>query len=312
VNHNALLPLIEIELQRSPATEVIRLSAQLAERASGHVVAVMFYGSSLRTGSVDGILDYYILLDDVRAWPASRLATLGNRLLPPNVGYVEAVIEGRTLRAKYAVMSLSRFSGGMSTDALDTTLWARFSQPCACVFARSTADHAAVADAICRATVTAACWAAWLGPESGDALDYWRTLYARTYDAELRVEPASRGAELIDSEAGRYARLLPLGWTASGIAFDTTAGGKLHPRLARSDRSRAARRWALRRWFGKLLNVLRLFKSAFTFEGAMDYVVWKVERHSGVRLEVRPWQRRHPLLAAPALYWRLRRLGVLR
>ncbi len=39
----------------------------------------------------------------------------------------------------------------------------------------------------------------------------------------------------------------------------------------------------------------------------MDYVAWKIERHSGVRIEVAPWQRRFPLLAAPGLYWKLRR-----
>jgi hypothetical protein len=30
-----------------------------------------------------------------------------------------------------------------------------------------------------------------------------------------------------------------------------------------------------------------------------------------VRPEVTDWQRRHPLLAAPGLYWRLRKLKVL-
>ena len=44
----------------------------------------------------------------------------------------------------------------------------------------------------------------------------------------------------------------------------------------------------------------------------MDYVAWKVERHSGFRIEPSEWQRRHPLLAAPALYLKLRARGVLR
>jgi hypothetical protein len=44
----------------------------------------------------------------------------------------------------------------------------------------------------------------------------------------------------------------------------------------------------------------------------MDYVAWKIERHRGVRIEVKPWQRRFPLLAAPGLYWKLRRRGILR
>jgi hypothetical protein len=49
-----------------------------------------------------------------------------------------------------------------------------------------------------------------------------------------------------------------------------------------------------------------------TFDNAVDYVAWKIERHSGYRIEPTPFQRRHPLLAAPALYLKLRARGVLR
>jgi hypothetical protein len=55
-----------------------------------------------------------------------------------------------------------------------------------------------------------------------------------------------------------------------------------------------------------------LAKSAYTFEGGIDYVLWKIERHSGVRVQLAPWQRRHPLLAAPGLIRKLRRDGVIR
>jgi hypothetical protein len=58
--------------------------------------------------------------------------------------------------------------------------------------------------------------------------------------------------------------------------------------------------------------MLRLLKAAFTFDGGADYVVWKIERHRGVRLQLSPWQRRFPLLAAPGIYWQLRRRGILR
>jgi len=86
----------------------------------------------------------------------------------------------------------------------------------------------------------------------------------------------------------------------------------LRPVLAPQLRTEALRAWARRARLGRALNVLRLLKAALTFDHALDYVVWKVERHSGVRLEVAPWERRFPLLAAPGLYWRLRRRGLLR
>lgn len=304
--------MIDTELQRPSAPPAAHLAAELAQRAAGRAAAVLFYGSALGDDSLDGILDFYVLVDDVGAWPGPRLATLANRILPPNVGFVASSLDGRPLRAKYAIMSLARFRRGMSPTSLDTTLWARFAQPCACVWTRSAEDRAAVAEAVRTAAITAARWAAELGPESGDALDFWRALFARTYRAELRVEGAVRGADLVARDTERYARLLPEAWIAAGIAFDADGNGRFRPRLAPRARAAAERRWALRRRLGKAFNLLRLVKAAFTFDGAMDYVAWKIERHSGVRLAIRPWQRRHPLLAAPWLYCRLRRHGLLR
>ena len=46
--------------------------------------------------------------------------------------------------------------------------------------------------------------------------------------------------------------------------------------------------------------------------GGADYIVWKIERHSGEKIVLSPWQRRHPLLAAPLLLPRLLRRGAIR
>lgn len=311
VNDEPLRSLLAEELQRELPSAVTELAAQLARRADGAVAAVLFYGSNLRDARLDGVLDFYVLLDHVGAWPGSRLAALANRLLPPNVGYLEATLQGHALRAKYALISTAQFRRGVSPEALDTTLWARFSQPSCCAWARSDADRDAATDAVRQAVITAAGWAAGLGPERGDALSFWRALFAHTYAAELRVEKGARGNDLVARDAERYATLLPEAWRAAGLDFDT-AEGELAPRLAPSSRAAAARRWAVRQRLGKPLNIARLVKAAFTFDGAMDYAMWKVERHSGIRPEITDWQRRHPLLAAPGLYRRLRKLNVLR
>ena len=71
-------------------------------------------------------------------------------------------------------------------------------------------------------------------------------------------------------------------------------------------------RWALRRCWGKTLNILRLFKAAGTFSNGIDYLLWKVERHSGVRVEATERMRRHPRLAAWGLAWKLWRKGAFR
>ncbi len=63
---------------------------------------------------------------------------------------------------------------------------------------------------------------------------------------------------------------------------------------------------------GKLLSLLRLAKAAFTFQGGVDYLVWKLERHTGWPIELPDRVRRHPLLYGWGMLWRLYRQGVFR
>ena len=305
--------LVDAELVRPVPAPVAGLAAELAARAGDATAAVLFYGSALRDDALDGVLDFYVLTDRPIAWPGSRWTALAGRLLPPNVGYLETTIEGRVLRAKYAVMTLAQFRRAMAPESLDTTVWARFSQPVVRVGARGDAESRAVREAIVAAVVTAARWAAALGPARGAATDFWRALFQRTYAVELRPERGTaRAGDLVDRDAARYAALLPAAWRAAGIAFALEPDGALAPALDAGEREAAAGRWRVRQALGRPLNVLRLVKAASTFDNAIDYVAWKIERHSGYRIEPSPFQRRHPLLAAPALYLKLRARGVLR
>ena len=70
--------------------------------------------------------------------------------------------------------------------------------------------------------------------------------------------------------------------------------------------------WAIRILQGKILSVLRLVKGTLTFDGGVDYILWKIKRHSGVTMEASPFLRRHPILAMLVLSWRLYRLGGIR
>lgn len=308
----ALRRLLAAELEKPAPGPARALAAELARRGGASTRAVLYYGSALRAETLEGILDFYVLLDDVRAWPGSALAHASNRLLPPNVGYLEHEHEGQTLRAKFAIMSGAQFARRLSARSLDTTVWARFCQPALLAWFRAAADRDAVVDWVGTAVVCAAGWAARLGPRQGTAEQFWRALFARTYAAELRVERSTRALDIVGKSPERYAELLPLAWDRAGIRYTKGSDGILVPELSSAEQAQAPRRWSWRARFGKPLNVLRLLKAACTFQGAMDYVVWKVERHSGVRVEVAPWQRRFPLLAAPGLYWKLKRRGVLR
>ena len=126
-----------------------------------------------------------------------------------------------------------------------------------------------------------------------DPLDLWRRAFALTYSAELRAERKGRSGSVVDSDPERYRRF--------GDAAAWLAARRMPGQLGAGGGSK-----------GKLLSVLRLAKASATFAGGADYIAWKINRHAGTDIELKPWQRRHPLLAAISLLPRLLRSGAIR
>ena len=298
-------PLIDLAARdlATPVPEAVQAFAQ-ALAAEQDTAAVLFYGSILRTGDLDGVLDFYILTDGphrtgLRGWR--------ERKLWPEVDFREWNQGEAVLRAKIAVLPLNTFAEAATGRRLDTTIWTRFVQPSALVWTRGDADRHAVTRAVADSAITAARYAAVLGPGSGELLVWWRALFAQTYRAEFRVERAGREDQIVGFDPDRYAAILPLAWTASGIAFQQD-GARLSPSLTSTERHRILSDWRRRRRLGKPLNIARLIKAAFTFTGATQYAAWKIERHTGLVVPLTPWRIRHPVLASAGVLYRLWRL----
>ena len=60
------------------------------------------------------------------------------------------------------------------------------------------------------------------------------------------------------------------------------------------------------------LTATRLIKASFTFAGGADYLVWKIARHTGHKITLTAWQRRHPVIAGLILLPRLLRRGTVK
>lgn len=286
-----------------------RLAERIVARHGDAVAAVLFYGSCLRTDDPAGILDVYVLVDGYRRYHGSAVPAAANAVLPPNVSFWAAA-EAGAAGAKVTVMSRRHFLARLSPDSLDTTVWARFCQPVALVHARDEDARRWTLDALARAVETAVWWGSRLGPEQGRAADLWMALFQRTYGAELRVETAGRAADIYGFAPARFDALLRLAAPAAGLAV--AGDGTYMSASGAAERGLAERHWNLRRRWGKVLNLARLAKALFTFAGGLDYIVWKLERHSGQRVHLSPWQRRHPLLAAPSVLLSLYRRGIIR
>ena len=297
-----LTDIIRTELERSVPPEARALAEKLAAESGDTVLAILFYGSCLRNKTTEGVLDFYILVDSYNRYHSSRLGALANTLLPPTVQYRP----GDAARAKIAVVSLSSFAKRMRPDSNDTTMWARFCQPSALLYARDPKALEATVDAISNAVATGAVWAERLGPEGGGPADLWTALFRNTYGAELRVEDGGgRGNEIYQQAAEYFDKLLPLALEHAD-RNQQRKGWKSH-RVRDTQRT-----WRRKKFHGKVYNVSRLVKAAFTFDQKVEYIQWKVERHTGRPLELTDFQKRYPLIAAPGVLWKLWREGAIK
>ena len=283
-----LRKLVEAELGQPVDPRVAAMAEAIAARHGAASLAVLFYGSCLREKQLDGLmLDFYLIVSDYDAAYEKGWMAKANKLIPPNV----FPFHHGALAAKYAVLSEADFHRLNGPETRNVSVWARFAQPSRLVWARDKAARDAAIAAVARAAP--ALLAAARPYPAGDELEPWRHAFSLTYSAELRAERKGRSGSIVDTDPERYQRFLAPALTA------------IEPAAPQGN-------WPRRRLEGKLLSVARLAKASLTYAGGAEYIAWKINRHAGTDIELKPWQKRHPLLAAISLLPRLLRSGAIR
>jgi len=279
----------ELALPVEPAARA--MAEAIAAQYPGAARAVLFYGSCLREKQLDGLmLDFYLIVSDYRAAFGRGWKSFANRVLPPNV-FPFALDK---LVAKYAVLSEADFHRLNGPEAGDVSVWARFAQPSRLVWASDEAAREKAVEAVARAAPTLIGYARPMADSGAEPLDLFRRGFELTYASELRAERKGRSGSIVDDDPERYRE------------FGAAALPLAH---APAD---AAASWRRFRRRGKALTLARLAKATTTYAGGVDYIVWKINRHAGTAIEVKPWQRRFPILGALVMLPRLWRRGAIR
>jgi len=286
--------LVAAELAQPADPRVVQTAAAVAALYPNAAQAVLFYGSCLRSSSLDGaMLDFYLIVSSYRAaYGKSWLAT-ANRLVPPNV----FPFEHKGLAAKYAVLSEDDFAQECGSRARSVSVWARFAQPSRLVWARHEAAGGRAIASIAEAVPTLlALTLPLFDAGEADIRAIWTRGFSLTYGAELRAEQGDRSPSIVESEPDRYRRF----------------GEAALAHVVSLPKAAAERTWRRLRRRGKLLSVVRLAKASATFAGGIDYLAWKISRHSGQTVVIHPWHRRFPLFAALILLPKLLARGAVR
>ena len=288
------------------SARVEQTCTDIAAAHNGHVRGFLYYGSSLRdVDDASKMLDFYVIVDSYKTVHKGRpIRQLINRLIPPVVYYYEREDEDGTLTTcKYSLISLPEFERRCGKSARLSVIWGRFSQPSLLYFPKSDAIKHRILTARANAVLHLARSTEGLFNRPTDAISFWARGFRESYRTELRPESSDgRSKEIVAKYAERYTQLMDI------IYGGTNDAG--HYVIPQSSDTKANRQWLLRRFIGKPTAALRVLCNAMTFDGGLDYVLRKVERHSGVTIEPTPFQQKHPVLCSPILGWKLWRKGA--
>ena len=265
------------------------------------LLGVVFYGSCMRTREYkDAMLDFYVIVDEYSHAYNSRWYSIANRVLPPNVFYLQVKISGQHYHSKYAVISMPGLYSAVN-ESFHPYFWARFTQPLSLVYFADENLKSRVTEIQCTAATTFVNAVKDCIKEEFSSEALWVKGLQLTYSAELRTETKQRASVIYNSQSEFY----------DGI---TAAIFSQKRDYISTDKRRllSTIKWKTRAFAGKILSVLRLMKATTTFTNGVDYIAWKIERHTGEPVIVSDRLRKHPLIFCWPLLLKFYKQGKIR
>jgi len=268
----------------------------------------LHYGSRAqgRPTGPDSAYDFVVIVSGYREAYAEARATLGERchprravllarVLPPNSISLRQPGLGRGAEAKCLVISRADFARECSPRARDHFVQARITQRVLLAWSGNETSASGILESIHVACEHALTWVPIFLPSRFDLTAFCRALIAVPFAHELRAE--AHGHESVLYEAQRE--------TPEATFGPVLEGGVRDGRLQRDgDGYRLVippgrwQRYRVRFYFkrSQFRTSIRLLKHPFLYEDWLEYLLRKIERHTGQRIELTPRERRHPLV----------------
>jgi hypothetical protein len=298
----------------SPVTAVAR--AITAQAGPECVRGVVFFGSR-RSGlptNAFSAYDLFVVIDRHRPF-YERLRTAGvvkrsprllsalNAWMPPNQIALHASVDGQAVQAKCAVIRLADLARATGPRRKDHFCIGRLFQPTTLAYAADETAREALLDVLVSAHQQSLGWVRpWL-PERFGAEEFARTLLRVSMRWEVRPEPEGRADALFEGQREYHREVF------GALLAEAAGGGELlalgEGRYGLARPVGALERWSTGLYFRRSLvrATLRWFKYIVTYQGWVDYILRKAQRHTGYEVVLSERERRWPwLLLWPRLF----------
>lgn len=283
----------------------IQLLNAIAEASAGSLSAAIFFGSRSSGVSTTAASAYDLML--VCEAPAVFYRSLHRAGLlqrsPTLLGLVDGWLAPTQIRlthhqkvAKATVVSIPALEQATSNRRRDQFLAGRLFQDVHLVWTKNGSARERIELAILSARRITLDWVMPDLPPLFDAERYVRQLFRTSFRFEVRPENRGRADALYEAQS---APLKPLfagvleAFAAEGRLLVRPGGGFALPSPVTAG-TRIKRRLFLE--WSRLRALARWPKHAITFDGWLDYIVRKAERHSGETIVLSSLERRLPFL----------------
>ena len=300
-----------------PVSAATELAEALVELGAGSVRSILLYGSHMLGASPDrhSAVDFVVIVDEYRPFyaalnaagelhrPTWLLSTLAG-VLPPNV-IAFAPGNAHDSIAKCIIVSRAHLERALGPNPPDHFLLGRLVQKVGRIYSATPNDAEWVDRLLASARDGVLQWLEPYLDSPVDAEKLGRRMLEVCYRGELRPESRQRADRIFEAQAGHFrehfapvlVRGVEEGVLVELIDDDGHPPGALPTyELARPASPASLRKW--RRHFrkSKARATARWFKYMVTFANWLPYVVRKVERHRGERIELTALERRLPLI----------------
>ena len=296
-------------LPKAPRPEVAAAVA-LDALCPGSVVGALFFGSQRTRANPDRFSAYDFVVAVEAYLPFYRALRAASRLRrgPALMAALNAVLapsqislhlpdgRGGELHAKCTILTLEHLHRETSAERHDHFTIGRLFQPVEVLWARDDAAREGLLDTLASACAATYTWSRpWLVAPF-DADGYVRTLLRVSMGREVRPEPTGQRTQTLH-EAQREEQLPVYRALLEGLREEgelETAEGA----YALSRPVGVVERWRLALYFRVSLvrATLRWFKYVVTFDDWLDYLLRKVNRHTGQDIQLSARERKHPLV----------------
>jgi len=282
-------------------------TSAIKNKYGSEVRAIILYGSWLR-GTRDTLLDFYVILNSYKALkkPLHRML---NGIIAPNVYAINITHQDKKYCAKYATISYKQFKKGIQ-NSFHPYFWARFAQPCELAYYQKPEDSVEITSLFRDACTRLVTETVPLLPETFSFHNLWSKAFELTYKTELRSESEDTPDKLACHIPPSSMKLVKI--YNNRIKLSRKTDNTWTAKVSKTETSYCKMRWRLRIAAGKALSAIRVLKSAITFEAPLEYLLWKIERHTGIIESPSRLQKKYPLIFSWPLLWRIYRRGGFR